>query len=422
MILGEHDESHAYDDEPALFGGPEGITVEHVNWLLKVCNIVQENPMTTLQQCSSSLFVLMVQRLLGFRVPGLQLEPNTFEKKVWNTTRVLEELSVVCGEDLLESYINPEAIVQGDPRQIALLVRVMYHIALHMIREREVAEQQATTDALQPHESNPKNAASSVTNTSKSSLQKNNAKQGEELVSQSPSNDSLAFTKELVAGWDRGVVPPPKRARGALIDPLSITELQQRIQILEQAFQQAGVHGRRSVPRPSGHDSRLHSSLDCAANRNADRKAVAELQNATHAVKTENLRTAKFVDSLQSVFRREVVNKRSCAERDALAAYREAAVTQRRHHAAIARQIRDEDDLIRKAAEALVESERNRLRLNSRLMTEQTAKIVTHNFAAIRETRRVLRDKNSKNATRIKDDVVMLRETVGSWRSYLSLS
>jgi hypothetical protein len=425
MMRGDQDDFSAYDVEPALFGGPEGITVEHVNWLLKVCNIVQENPLTALQQCSSSLFVLMVQRLLGFRVPGLQLEPNTFEKKVWNTTRLLEELSVVCGEDLLESYISPDAIVQGDPRHIALLVRVMYHIALHMMRqrERELSEQYHTiTDEPEfTHEMQAPHADPSSASSKSSMQQRANRKSGEDLISPTPSNDSFAFTKELVTGWDRGVVPPPKRARGALIDPLSITELQHRIHILEQSLQQAGGN-RRSAPRPSGHDSRLHSSLECAASRNADRKAAVHLQNITRDFKIETIRNNKFVENMQKVFKREVISKRSCAERDALVAYRNATAAQRQNQVAAERRVRDDDEALRKAAEAIVESERNHLRLHSHLMTEQTAKLVNGNFAAMRETRKVLREKSSKNATKIKEDISLLRETVGSWRSHLNFS
>jgi len=108
------------------------IGVEHVNWLIKVCGIVQENPIYSLRQCSSSLFVLLFQRLLNYPIPDLELEPNNHEKKLWNTRRVLEELSAVGETDL--SYISATDIVNCNEDHISLLVRVFLHLALHLIQ------------------------------------------------------------------------------------------------------------------------------------------------------------------------------------------------------------------------------------------------------------------------------------------------
>lgn len=381
----------------------------------------------------------MVQRLLGFRIPGLHLEPNTLEKKIWNTKRVLEELSVVCGENLHESYISPEAIVQGDERHIALLVRVMYHIALHMMRDRqreENTDEQAAQFAnaasqmqeghIQHHED-----PSSATNTSSSSGPKQvihkrpvdgrhpKTSTAEEFVSEPPSNESLAFTKELVAGWDQSVVPPPKRSRGALVDPLSVIELQHRIRRLDQSLQD--VHGRgRGQLRPCSHDSRSHGSF--SASSYLDKQFFTQLQNSARDAKIERIRNTRFVDKVQHSIQREAVTQRSKAEQHALLAFRDVMRTKRHNRAAAARQVRDDDAALRRAAEALVESERNRLRLRSHMMSDETSRLVTQNFAAARETRKVLKENQVRTSRKFHDDISRLREAVGSWRTQLKLA
>jgi hypothetical protein len=439
-----------YDNnDETLFGEPEGITVDHVNWLFKVCNIVQENPLVHLRQCSSSLFVLMVQRLLGFRIPDLHLEPNTMEKKIWNTKRVLEELSIVCGENLHESYISPEAVVEGDERHIALLVRVMYHIALHMIRDRQHEESGDSYrhEQLEPppghgtlpqHEGHPMHHEdpSSATNTSESYTKRlPNKKQRskrrpergapltprEEFVSEPPSNESLTFTKELVKGWDRSVVPPPKRSRGSLVDPLSVIELQHRIQGLEQSMNRSSGTARQSN-RPCSHDSRAHEALTFSANRELDRQYSVQLQNEIRDANIERIRNARFVETIQRTLQKEVINQRSRAEQEALSRFRSAIKIQRRNYIDEVRCVRDEDSALRKATEALAESEKNRLRLQSQLMSEETVRLAAKHFAAVREARKVLNDKQSKHSAKFGEDILHLCDTVGSWRTQIFTS
>lgn len=131
------DETRFHDDDlPNSIPNTDGpIGVEHVNWLIRVCDIVQEKPIYSLKQCSSSLFVLLFQRLLQSSIPDLEFEPNTQEKKLWNMKRVLDELSLVFQTDL--SYISASEIVNCSEEHVARLIRVFLSVAIHLMQRHQ---------------------------------------------------------------------------------------------------------------------------------------------------------------------------------------------------------------------------------------------------------------------------------------------
>lgn len=470
-----------YEQELLLQLKPEDIGAQHVNWLISFCNIVRENPMTQLSQCSSSLFAVMFQRLLGYRIGGLHLEPNTAEKKEWNMKRVLEETSAVINEDLLLT-IRPAEVVRGNELQIATLVQVFLHIALHLLQEartndaiaehiRDSAEdQEAVPDdeegeqysngqqstnaeealVVQDLEEQAPPAPPSTDGTSTNSLGKYGGGRQEEPVSveelttrhrrrraskgrRQPfaaaqqhraaddassagghSIDAMAFTTELVNDWDMEIVRPPKRAHGALVDPLSVAEVQHRIHQLADRVAQLPSQ-RASAQRPTCHDSRQRVAT-FSADRLLERMAIVRMRNFTRDTRILQIRNERFVDGLQDVLRREAVKQQSVAEQSALRQFKTAVKHQKRDALAQEKQVREADDAYRRATEAIALSERNRLKLTSDVASDETARLSKASLAAAREARRVLNAKAQEYRHSLHDHNSSIASHRLSWR------
>lgn len=115
------------------------IGVADVNWLIRLCGMNELFPVYEMRECSSSFFVVLIQRLLHYRLSGLELEPDTNEKKLKNMRRVLEELESITQLDL--SVISPAEIVNGNESHIAMLVHVFLELAKYVPRREDDEEE-----------------------------------------------------------------------------------------------------------------------------------------------------------------------------------------------------------------------------------------------------------------------------------------
>ncbi|RNF24473.1 uncharacterized protein Tco025E_02536 [Trypanosoma conorhini] len=119
---------------------PRKVTCEDVNKLLAMCSITQETVITSLQQCSSSLFVLLYQRLYSCTIEGIESSPYTLQQKQRNVTRVLNELRDKRGIDV--AGIDAEQIIQFNEEHISRLITLFLGIA-HNMRKKKDAEDAA---------------------------------------------------------------------------------------------------------------------------------------------------------------------------------------------------------------------------------------------------------------------------------------
>ncbi|ORC84187.1 uncharacterized protein TM35_000481480 [Trypanosoma theileri] len=103
------------------------VTCDDVNALAKMCSISREKDITTLKECSSSLFVLLYQRLFNCSISGIETSPYTVDQKRWNVTRVLNELKDTRGIDV--TGIDAEEVVHLNEEHISRLIRLFMDIA-----------------------------------------------------------------------------------------------------------------------------------------------------------------------------------------------------------------------------------------------------------------------------------------------------
>lgn len=106
------------------------VTCNDVNQLVAMCSISQEKAITSLKQCSSSLFVLLYQRLFNCTIKNIESSPYTLKQKKWNVTCVLNELRDKRGIDV--SNIDAEEIVQLNEEHISRLIMLFLNIAYWM--------------------------------------------------------------------------------------------------------------------------------------------------------------------------------------------------------------------------------------------------------------------------------------------------
>lgn len=106
------------------------MTCNDVNRLVAMCSITQEKVITSLKQCSSSLFVLLYQRLFNCTIKNIESSPYTLKQKKWNVTCVLNELRDKRGIDV--SGIDAEEIVQLNEEHISRLIMLFLEIAYGM--------------------------------------------------------------------------------------------------------------------------------------------------------------------------------------------------------------------------------------------------------------------------------------------------
>lgn len=106
------------------------MTCNDVNQLVAMCSISQEKAITSLKQCSSSLFVLLYQRLFNCTIKDIESSPYTLKQKKWNVTCVLNELRDKCGIDV--SNIDADEIVQLNEEHISRLIMLFLNIAYWM--------------------------------------------------------------------------------------------------------------------------------------------------------------------------------------------------------------------------------------------------------------------------------------------------
>ncbi|CCW62935.1 unnamed protein product [Phytomonas sp. EM1] len=100
--------------------------LNHVNELLRFCQLQQSKHVTSIRQCTSSLFVLLYQRLFGCAIANIESFPNTPEKKRRNVTLVLEELRK---RSYALADISVEQVVKLNEDHVSRLIMVFVSIA-----------------------------------------------------------------------------------------------------------------------------------------------------------------------------------------------------------------------------------------------------------------------------------------------------
>nr|CCC93289.1 unnamed protein product [Trypanosoma congolense IL3000] len=119
------------------------VTCDDVNALVRMCSISHEKAITSLKQCSSSLFVLLYQRLFNCTINGIDSSPYTVEQKKWNVTCVLSELRDKRGINV--EGIDAEQIVRLNEEHISRLIALFLAIANHMSLHGGVGFSQQTS-------------------------------------------------------------------------------------------------------------------------------------------------------------------------------------------------------------------------------------------------------------------------------------
>ncbi|KAH9597718.1 hypothetical protein LSM04_008655 [Trypanosoma melophagium] len=121
------------------------VTCEDVNALAKMCSISREKDITTLKECSSSLFVLLYQRLFNCNISGIETSPYTVEQKRWNVSRVLNELQDKRGINV--AGIDAEEVVHLNEEHISRLIRLFMDIAQRAGLQRGAKSTVGSTNA-----------------------------------------------------------------------------------------------------------------------------------------------------------------------------------------------------------------------------------------------------------------------------------
>ncbi|CCW70364.1 unnamed protein product [Phytomonas sp. Hart1] len=122
--------------------------LNHVNELLRFCQLEQSKRVTSIRQCTSSLFVLLYQRLFGCAIENIESFPNTPEKKRRNVTLVLEELRK---HSYTLTDISVDQVVKLNEDHVSRLIMVFVNIADNMkYQQQRTVAAQAIERALMP--------------------------------------------------------------------------------------------------------------------------------------------------------------------------------------------------------------------------------------------------------------------------------
>ncbi|ESL09640.1 hypothetical protein TRSC58_02637 [Trypanosoma rangeli SC58] len=114
------------------------VTCDDVNKLVAMCSIKQDRAITSFQQCSSSLFVLLYQRLYSCTIEGIESSPYTLQQKQGNVALVLNELRYRRGIDV--TGIDAEQIIQFNEEHISRLITLFLGIAHNMRRKKDTGD------------------------------------------------------------------------------------------------------------------------------------------------------------------------------------------------------------------------------------------------------------------------------------------
>ncbi|KAG5505799.1 hypothetical protein JKF63_05135 [Porcisia hertigi] len=93
----------------------------------------------SLRECTSSLFVLLYQRLFDCTISGIDRSPNTAEKRRHNMALVLEQLRQ---HPYPIADIDAEEVVQLNEDHISRLIMVFIQVAEDMLRQQQRQQQQ----------------------------------------------------------------------------------------------------------------------------------------------------------------------------------------------------------------------------------------------------------------------------------------
>ncbi len=412
-MLEQRDESAPAVADPWDFA----ITVDHVNWLLKSCGIVQENSLQTLSECSSSLFVLLFQRLLNFGIPNLELEPNTIEKKLWNTMQVLHQLQEYLGLDL--SHISAEEIVHGNTQHISMLIRVFLHLAVHLLQIQQEQDESAKL-ASGPAAGRQQSQVQAGGDHSDDELRQtplrpststNNMQPGEkEPTDDASSRDSAQFTNMLVSSWKEEIIPPARRVPGAAVNPKVLTSLRRRMQHVDQALLPTS---RRS--RPSVHDTR--EKVAVLSPRELHGVHSRRLTDpSARDTKIETLRALRFVDALHQEVRSQIHMRDSQIEADLRHELRSRIAKDRRDFRELKQLAKEEDEKLRAAYASIISSARPTSVSDHRLYRDDTRRIAEKFLKKEREAKRVARETARDNFEALQTRLKAIVKDVQRWQ------
>eukprot|EP00906_Rhabdomonas_costata_P001678 RCo002732 len=111
--------------------------VSVVNDLLSRCGIT--HTITAVSECSPSLFVLLFEGLFSSRLPNIHREKKqTGAEKLHNIRELIATLEYTVGMPL--HHIDAEAIVNGDAKQLCLLIQVLKELCGVVEERRRAAE------------------------------------------------------------------------------------------------------------------------------------------------------------------------------------------------------------------------------------------------------------------------------------------
>lgn len=414
----------AADDGAARDPWDFAITVDHVNWLLKSCGIVQENSLQSLSECSSSLFVLLFQRLLNFGIPNLELEPNTVEKKLWNTTQVLQQLQEYLGLDL--SHISAKEIVNGNTQHISMLIRVFLHLAVHLLQIQQEQEEaakaangggSAAAAGSRPFQGGP--AAAERPEDDDGALPpaaQANGKQQQaekELTDDVSSRDSAQFTNMLVSSWKEEIIPPARRRPGAAVNPKVLSSLRRRMQSVDQALLPTS---RRH--RPGVHDTR--EKVTILSPRELHGVHSRRLTDpAVRDTKIETLRALRFIDTLHQQVRAQIHQRDSLVEAELRDELRSRIKKDRQDFRDLKQLARDEDDRLREAYVSIIRSARPSSVADQRLYRDDTRRIAEQFLKKEREARRVTHETAKDNFDTLQGRLKAIVKDVQRWQDGL---
>ena len=398
------------------------ITVDHVNWLLKSCGIVQENSLQSLSECSSSLFVLLFQRLLNFGIPNLELEPNTVEKKLWNTTQVLHQLQDYLGLDL--SHISAEEIVHGNQQHISMLIRVFLHLAVHLLQIQQEQNEAASKgdkgvgaarsggEDNGTHDDGP--IRSAPTPSSGGQAKPHDVNGADRITDDDSSRDSAQFTNMLVSSWKDEIIPPARRKLGAALNPKVLSSLQRRMHHVDLALLPTS---RRH--RPCVHDTREKVTVLSPRELHGVVNGRQLTDGAARDSKIETLRALRFVDELQQQVRAQIHQRDSLLENQLRDELREKLKKDRRDFRDLKQLAKDEDEKLRLAYASIISSARPTSVSDQRLYRDDTRKIAEKFMKKEREARRVARETARDNFDSLQSRLKSLVKDVQRWQDGL---
>mmetsp|Transcript_15459 Transcript_15459/g.27396 ORF Transcript_15459/g.27396 Transcript_15459/m.27396 type:complete len:637 (-) Transcript_15459:1589-3499(-) len=150
---------------PTVSEGDLSFCVTVVNNLLARCGI--SHTISSISQCSPSLFVLLFEGLFHFRLPNIHREKKqTSVEKLHNMKELISTMEWTVGFSL--QHINAQGILNGEPKHLCLLIQIfkeLCNIVEHR-KEKELALQRPRTpvpsDLEQDEEEAPQTEADEV--------------------------------------------------------------------------------------------------------------------------------------------------------------------------------------------------------------------------------------------------------------------